>query len=235
MTHQGEWERRDYGELGPRVWAFGALMVVIGVVTTVLMLQDFRSRSYLYLLFYAIPANTAITVFPHEPVLVYFGKFANLWITAGAATAGTLAAGYMDHTVFTPLLNLEGRQAYKEGTLYRKGVRWFTRWPFATLVVAGFTPIPFWPFKFLSFSAHYPMRRYLAALAVGRFPRYLILAWVGKAFEVPNWILFGLFLAIIVLYLVKAGPSALERWRSRGADQETEDDVVPEPLERSRR
>ena len=222
MSTGDRWNTRDYGSLGPGVWVFGGLMVVIGVVTTVLMLQDFRSRSYLYLAFYAIPANTAITVFPHEPVLIYFGKFANVWVTAAAATAGTVAAGFMDHTVFTPLLNLEGRQAWKEKDLYRRAAEWFGRWPFPTLVLAGFTPVPFWPFKFLTFSAHYPLSRYLVALVVGRFPRYVILAWVGQALEVPNWILFGFFLAVIVVYLVKAGPRLLERWRSRDESMESE-------------
>lgn len=220
MTSDRRWEDRDYGELGPRVWLFGALMVAIGVVTAALMLRDFESRSYLYLAFYAIPANTAISLFPHEPVLVYFGKFANVWIAAASATVGTVAAGYMDHTVFTPVLNLEGRQAYKEGTLYRRAAGWFERWPFATLVAAGFAPVPFWPFKFLTFSAHYPLGRYLAAVVVGRFPRYVILAWVGRALEVPNWLLFGFFLVVVGVYVVKAGPRVLERWRERGSGNE---------------
>lgn len=211
------WRRRDYGRLGPRVWIFGGLMVAIGVVTSALMLRDFQSESYLYLAFYAIPANTAISLFPHEPVLIYFGKFADIWVTAAAATTGTVLAGYMDHTVFTPLLNLEGRQAYKEHDLYRKAAGFFERWPFATLMVAGFTPIPFWPFKFLTFSAHYPLRRYLAALVAGRFPRYVILAWLGLSLgdAIPDWVLVALFLGILLTYGVKAGPKVWRRWRER--------------------
>lgn len=211
------WRRRDYDRLGPRVWILGGLMVAIGAVTSVLMLRDFRSESYLYLAFYAIPANTAISLFPHEPVLIYFGKFADVWITAAAATVGTVAAGWMDHAVFTPLLNLEGRQAYKENALYRKAAGFFERWPFATLVVAGFTPVPFWPFKFLTFSAHYPLRRYLAALVAGRFPRYVILAWLGLALgdTIPDWLLVALFLGILLTYAVKAGPKVWRRWRRR--------------------
>lgn len=212
-----DWKRRDYGRLGPRVWIFGGLMVAIGVVTSVLMLRDFQSESYLYLAFYAIPANTAISLFPHEPVLIFFGKFADIWITAAAATAGTVVAGYMDHTVFTPLLNLEGRQAYREHGLYRKAAGFFERWPFATLAVAGFSPIPFWPFKFLTFSVHYPLRRYLAALVAGRFPRYVILAWLGLSLgdAIPDWVLAALFLGILLTYGVKAGPKVWRRWRER--------------------
>lgn len=206
---------RTYDSLGPRVWILGGVMVLVGVVTTALMLGDFRSESYLYLAFYAIPANTAVSVFPHEPVLVYYGKFAHLGITAGAATVGTLVAAYLDHGVFVPVLNLDGLQAYKEKALYRRLVRYFQKWPFATLLVAGFTPIPFWPVKFLSFSVHYPLEKYLSAVAISRFPRYLLLAWVGSALEVPNWILFGVFGVVIALYVVNAAPGVLERWRER--------------------
>ena len=48
-----------YQSLGPKVWVLGGLMVVTAIVTLVLILQDFSSNSYLYLMFYAIPANSA--------------------------------------------------------------------------------------------------------------------------------------------------------------------------------
>ena len=216
------WESRDYGRLGPRVWVLGGLMVALGIATSALMLGDFEAEGYLYLAFYSIPSNTAISVFPHEPVLIYYGKIGDVWITAAAATAGTLVAGWMDHAVFTPVLNLKGRQGWKEGRLYRKAVEYFGRWPFATLVVAGLTPVPLWPFKLLAFSAHYPLRRYLAALAVGRLPRYAALAWVGLAFgeAIPDWALIALFAAVLLTYMVRAVPEAWRRWRERGDGKE---------------
>ena len=116
-------------------------MIAIGITTSILMLRDFRSDSYVYLAFYSIPANTAISVFPHEPVLIYFGKFANLWLAASWATAGTIVAAIMDHTVFVPILNLRSIEAYKEKRFYRKAITYLMRWPFATIVVTGFTPI----------------------------------------------------------------------------------------------
>lgn len=201
--------------LGPMVWAFGALMVAIAVVTLVLMLRGFRSESYLYLLFYAIPSNAAVSVFPHEPVVLWFGREGSAWLTAAAAGAGTLVAGFMDHTVFVPVLRLRSLQGYRKAGWYRKAVEYFMRWPFATLAVAGFLPIPFFPFKFLSFSVGYPLLRYLGALLVARFPRYLLLAWAGSALEVPNGILIGFFALVFLAYAVKLGPSAARRLRAR--------------------
>lgn len=210
-----------YDRLGARVWIAGAIMVLVGLVTIYLILQDFSSESYIYLAFYSIPANTAIS-FPHEPVLIYFGQFANLWLAALAATVGTIAAGYLDHSVFVPVLNHKTFVTYKDRALYRRAIDYFLRYPFATLIVAAFTPIPFFPFKFLSFSIHYPLRKYLAAIVIARYPRYFLLALLGKAVHIPNWILFGTFLLFINLYLVKAIPAVLagirERKGRRGAD-----------------
>jgi len=200
-------------DVSATVWITGAAMLLLGIVTTVLMLQDFRSRSYLYLAFYSIPSNAAISVFPHEPVLLYFGKFANVWIGAAVATAGTLVAGIMDYTVFVPLLQLRSIQGYRDVRLYRKAIDLYRRWPFLMLVVAGLTPLPFFPFKFLSFSDAYPMGRYLAAIAVSRFPRYLILLWAGAVFDIPTWILAALFLGILLAYAWRGGPAVARRLR----------------------
>ncbi len=186
-------------------------MVLIGVVTFILMTTDFQAEGYLYLFFYSIPSNTAISVFPHEPVLIYYGKFADLWLTAAAATGGTMVAGWLDHRVFVPVLNYSKLVSYKKNRFYQKSTDLFMRYPFTTLVVTGLTPIPFWPFKFLCFSIHYPLWRYLAALAAGRFPRYVLLAWIGAEFGIPNWIL---ILSVVVIFerYRSVGPQDADSW-----------------------
>ena len=215
INSHGAPEAEGQTEVGPAVWFFGGLMIAIGIVTSILMLRDFRSDSYVYLAFYSIPANTAISVFPHEPVLIYFGKVANLWLAATWATAGTIVAAIMDHAVFVPVLNLRSIQSYKEKRLYRKAIRYFMRWPFATIVVTGFTPIPFFPFKFLVFSIRYPMWKWTTALVVARFPRYYLLALLGATVPIPNWILIASVAFVFGLYLIKAIPEGFRRLRAR--------------------
>ncbi len=61
------------------------------------------------------------------------------------------------------------------------------------------------------------MRKYLTALVIARYPRYFLLALLGKVVHIPNWILFGAFLVVINLYLVKAVPAVLGRIRERKA------------------
>jgi membrane protein YqaA with SNARE-associated domain len=213
----------EYERLPASVWWAGVCMAVIGVATFVLMSTRAHHEGYLYLLLYSIPANTAISVFPHEPVLLYYGKFADIWLAGIAATAGTLAAGWLDHRVFVPILNHSKLTGYKQGRFYQRARELFMRYPFVTLVVTGFTPIPFWPFKFLCFSIHYPLVRYLAALFVGRFPRYLLLLWLGSLVRIPTWILISSVVVIFATYAVKAVPELARRLaaqrerRARGA------------------
>ena len=199
----------EYETLDRKVWVLGGIMAVLAIAALILMLRDFSSQSYLYLVFYAVPANSAISVFPHEPVVVWYGSQGSIWWTAVAASIGTMVAGYLDHSVFTPVMNLKGLTGYKEKGWYQKAARLFGRYPFAVLVVAGFTPIPFFPFKFLSFSVHYPLRKYLAALLMARFPRYLVLAYIGSFFQIPSWAMFAFFGVVALVYAAKTLPSAL--------------------------
>jgi membrane protein YqaA with SNARE-associated domain len=202
-----------YERLSRKVWVLGCLILAIGLVAAALMLTEFSSRSYLYLLFYAIPANSAVSVFPHEPVVIYFGRHGSILLTALAASAGTLIAGYLDHSVFVPAMNHRAVGGYKGHGWYRRAASLFMRQPFLALVITGFTPIPFFPFKFLSFSVHYPLWRYLAALLTGRFPRYLLLAWLGRVLDIPTWLLVAIFGTFFAIYGVKAVPQAVRYLR----------------------
>jgi membrane protein YqaA with SNARE-associated domain len=223
-------ETREYEHLPIKVWLLSALMVVIGIAAFIFISTRGHSNGYLYLFFYSIPANTAISLFPHEPILIYYGSFANIWNAAVAATGGTLVAGWLDYHVFVPVLNYKKITAYKDSRFYKKATGIFMRYPFATIIVTGFTPIPFFPFKFLCFSIHYPLYRYLSALTIGRFPRYAGLAWVGMTFEIPNWILIGLVIMVFSAYGIRGGPTVLRSLRE--ANHPTRSTRCPKHLRR---
>jgi MoaA/NifB/PqqE/SkfB family radical SAM enzyme/membrane protein YqaA with SNARE-associated domain len=182
-----------------RTWLFGAAMVVLGVLGVWMMTTKPRELPYLTVFFYSIPSNLGISIFPHEPVLFWYGRFLNLWSLSAVATAGTLVSAFLDYRFFADVLNLKFSRKYKSTDLYRKGHHWFYKMPFLSLVVAGFTPIPFYPFKFMVYSSKYSMRKYLLAVAVGRFPRYYLLAMAGQVFQVPDWVIIASFLGMFAL------------------------------------
>jgi len=149
----------------------------------------------LVLFAYAFVSNVALALVPHEPAVIWYGPRLGIWVTALVATAGTVAAAWVDHRVFVPLVRrLEARR--QSGTALIQ--RWFNRAPFAIIALSGLTPLPFFPFKALAFAARYPLGRYLAAVAAGRLPRYALLAWVGLVVHVPAWLLAVVSVALLL-------------------------------------
>lgn len=144
---------------------------------------------------YAFLSNVALAVVPHEPVVVWYGSQIGPWNAAMVATAGTVLASWVDHRMFVPLITraTRGRELPRPAAAL---MGLFNRAPFAVIAISGLTPLPFFPFKALAFAARYPLGRYLAAVAAGRLPRYLLLAWLGAALTVPVWALGALFLLL---------------------------------------
>jgi ribonucleoside-triphosphate reductase len=143
----------------------------------------------LLLFAYAFLSNVALAVVPHEPVVIWYGAHHGVLVTAVVATAGTVAAAWTDHRLFAASIHRLTRRTAAAGSAPSLALRWFERAPFAVLAVSGVTPLPFFPFKLLAFAARYPRGRYLAAVAAGRLPRYLLLAWLGTAVRLPTWTL----------------------------------------------
>jgi membrane protein YqaA with SNARE-associated domain len=150
------------------------------------------------LFLYTFASNVALAVVPHEPVIIWYGAYAGVWITAAVATVGTLSASWMDHRVFAPVLMRGSTNRALAVGAVGAARRWFSRAPFATIAVSGVTPLPFWPFKLLAFAEGYPLTRYLIAVATGRFPRYVLLAWLGVTIPIPGWILATVFLLLLL-------------------------------------
>ncbi len=144
---------------------------------------------------YAFFSNVALAVLPHEPVVAWYGSQLGVWLTALVATAGTVLASWVDHRVFVPLI-LRATRGRELPHSARQLMRLFSRAPFAVIALSGLTPLPFFPFKALAFAARYPLERYLAAVALGRLPRYLLLAWLGATLRVPAGVLVALLLLL---------------------------------------
>src|SRR5438477_12564987 len=143
---------------------------------------------------YAFLSNVALAVLPHEPAVIWYGARLGVWPTALVATAGTVAAGLVDHRVFVPLIGRAATRAACGAALPRL----FARAPFAVIALSGLTPLPFFPFKALAFTTGYPLGRYLAAVAARSAPRYVLLAWLGEAVRLPLWLMATLFALLLI-------------------------------------
>src|ERR1043165_9221096 len=135
---------------------------------------------------YAFLSNVALAVVPHEPAVIWFGPRLGVVTTALIATAGTAAAAWTDHRLFAARISRLTRYSAAVSTP-PVALRWVVRGPVAVIALSGITPLPFFPFKVLAFAARYPRERYVAAVAAGRLPRYLLLAWLGMTVRLPPW------------------------------------------------
>ncbi len=167
----------------------------------------------LLLLAYAFLSNVALAVVPHEPVVIWYGAHWGVWSTALVATAGTVGAAWVDHRLFVPLLaRVAATPAWADGAIGRLQDL-FDRAPFAILAVSGVTPLPSFPFKAMAFAKRYPLARYLFAVAAGRLPRYLLLAWLGVVLRIPTWMFAALFVPFVLPSLARMLP-----WKTRRAN-----------------
>lgn len=160
---------------------------------------------------YTFLATVALAVVPHEPAIILAGREEGLWWTALVATLATVASALVDFVAFAPLLRKHAdRPLLREGT-----IGWmrehFDKAPFVILAVSGVTPLPAWPFKAIAFVEEYPLGRYLLATAVGRFPRYVLLAWLGLAVQIPTRVLVALFVVMML-------PSLRTAWTRRNVN-----------------
>lgn len=167
----------------------------------------------LILLFaYALLSNVAIALVPHEPVVIAYGKICGVCWTASVATLGTLAACIIDYRCFFPWISRRLARLTAESGGGGIPIAWFGRAPFIVLALSGLTPLPFWPFKALAFAHRYPLGRYLLAIALGRWPRYALLAWAGHSLPFPSTIV---SLGCAVLFIALLLRSWLRRRRGQ--------------------
>lgn len=175
---------------------------------------------------YAIPSNSVFPI-PHEPGLLYFAKYEGpAWIAA-AATFGSVVVSFADYAMVESMLRRSrvARQT-RDSRLMQWGVKWMKRWPFGVVVAFSLLPLPISIIRVLAPVSGYPIGRYIAAQIVGRFPRFLVLAMIGHAIQIPTWLLVTITLALTVA-LYAAG-----RDKSAGdAEPDAPDDVeAPAPI-----
>ena len=156
-----------------------------------------KSKNLWILFLYSFPSEFLIAIVPHEPVLLYFGKFYSPQTVALVAIAGTLLTEALNYSVFKFVTDTNFFQKIRHRKVVTRVVELFNKAPFVALLVAGFTPVPFYPFRFLVVMAHYPLKKYILALFLSRTPRFYILALIGHAIKIPNYLLIALFIILI--------------------------------------
>ena len=169
------------------------------------------TRNLVVLFFYSFPSEFLIGLVPHEPVLLYYGATRAAWVVAVVAGIGTALAEWLNYS-FLGFFNEVGFFArLRRKALVGRVTRLFLRAPFTAILVAGLTPLPFFPVRFLVVLEGYPVWKYVLGVLISRTPRFFLLAALGSIFPFPVWsllILFAVMLVSLYLPVFARGPAA---------------------------
>jgi len=194
------------------------IVFVAGLLAWWLAVPSLRESKSLWILFlYCFPAEFLIATVPHEPVLLYFGKFYGPLTVAAISGFGTVLTEILNYTFFKYVADLKVLKKMLESRSVQKAVHLFNGAPFLALWVAGFTPIPFYPFRFLVVLARYPIVKYLLAVILSRTPRMYLLALAGRAVRFPDYMLVILMAVLIFAANIPIIGKLLRRKKSGAA------------------
>jgi membrane protein YqaA with SNARE-associated domain len=151
------------------------------------------------LFFYNFPSQFLISVVPHEPVFLYFSKYYPPLVVTLFGITGTLLTEALNYSCFGYFADMDLFEKVRKNKMVVKLTALFNRMPFSALWIAGFTPIPFYPFRFLVVLAQYPLWKYLLAVFLSRTPRFYLLALFGNAYPIPDLWLVVIFGVVAIL------------------------------------
>ena len=162
------------------------IVALAGAGLVAVLIPQWRGVAGYFL--YAIPAHLLISVLANEPALFAAAKVAPPVVVAIAGTLGCLVAIVLDYALVGWFVN---RRLIKteidDSRGFRAALRFFDRAPFLLIVVSAAVPgLPFYPAKILGIIRDYPLSRFVAAIVIGRFPRFYLLALLGQRVNAPN-------------------------------------------------
>lgn len=156
------------------------------------------------LFLYSFPSEFLVGLVPHEPVLIDFGTVHPPWVVALVAGVSTVMAEAVNYSIFGYFHERPTLQAFSGRKGVQRVVDLFRRRPFAAILFAGFTPVPFFPVRFLVVMTGYPLWKYLTGVGLSRIPRFGILAALGTLFHIPSSLLLGLMAVMLATVNIPA-------------------------------
>jgi membrane protein YqaA with SNARE-associated domain len=174
--------------------------LVLGLLLVVLLSESVQTSTSLLVLFiYSFPSEFLVGLVPHEPILIFFGTVHPPWIVALVSVVSTVMAEGLNYSFFGLFYSIPTFKAAFQRKSVIRIAELFNKMPFTAIVFAGFSPVPFFPVRFLVVITGYPLWKYLLGVFLSRGPRFYLLALFGAFFEVPTGLLVAFFLGMLLL------------------------------------
>lgn len=192
-----------------------------------------RAIPLVWLAVLSIPANSPLSpIIPaaFEPLIMEAAKYEKaIWVTLVALCA-YMYMEYLNWHAYAWVLSRRALKGLREHRLIQRSLKYFAYVPFLTVVFFALTPMPFWAIRTLAIIDGYPVRTFMTATAIGRFPRLFAYAWLGSLFRIPTLVLIGVIFgtaAIVILYKLLQGKKLLSDTviDSAGEQDESENEI----------
>lgn len=150
---------------------------------------------------------------PTIPAIGLTAKVFHPVLVSVVGAAGTAIANLNDYAILGWLLRHKKVKKVRDVRSYRRFLHFFDKRPFLTLTVGAFLPIPIDVIRLIAISRAYAFWKYMMAAFVGRVPRYLIIAYLGK--ELPAKYILILFGISVLPAIAKFVSDMIKKRRNR--------------------
>jgi membrane protein YqaA with SNARE-associated domain len=210
---------RDSRDISAKRWIASFAVFLVAAGALYLLSREVgsfaRFEVLLLLLLYTSVACTFLPL-PTAWIILWAARETDPLGVALIAAFGTCMANLHDYYILNYLFGLDRIGKVKKRGFYLSAVKWFERAPFLTLAIASFVPIPIDIVRILAVSTGSSRRKYTLATFAGRFPRYLLLAWLGYEMKLSNRAIFYVFLATVLIGAIKGISKLAGKRRSGG-------------------
>ncbi len=145
----------------------------------------------------------------YEPILMALGRAYAPTLVAFAGMLGILYIEYLNYHLYGAALLHPRLDGFRQRRLVRWAISLFKKRPFFAVWLCAWSPLPFWAVRMIAPLANYPIRPYLFATFLGRYPRLWFFAALGGVIPVPtSW----LIAMAVILSLSGLCVAAWRRW-----------------------
>ncbi len=206
MTHAivRTWTAPRGGALSTFYLRLVGALALIGIVVVLVLPQFADLVPYVVLAIWFNGPQSPVVPAGFEPVLLLYGQFYSPWVIAALGTAGNVVAEAINYELFALAAQQKALRRLHDSRVVVWLKRMFGKAPFVAVAVCA-AAFPFWIARVLVVLARYPIGWHLTATAVGRFPRFWVLAALGATIGIPaKWLaaLVGVSLLATAIILI---------------------------------
>lgn len=165
---------------------------IAGAVGIPVILLFPNAAPLVWLAIVGVPANGPLSpILPtlFDPMIIEVGKYAPTLSVTLVALGVYMYTEFVNWHIYGWVLTWDRLAAVRRNRVVQWGVDRFGRAPGTTIIFFAVTPLPFWVVRCLAILHQYPLGRFMAATAIGRFPRFFMYAWLGSALSIPTYAL----------------------------------------------